>query len=45
MSGLIDKIKGVKALSAGSKVPNTPLKEDNPEQASVVLSNLTGTST
>ena len=44
MSGLIDKLKGVKALASGSKVPSHALKEDNPEQGTVDLSSLQGTS-
>jgi len=43
MTGIVDKLKGAKALSKGSKVPSHALKEDNPEQGTVNLSELTGT--
>lgn len=44
MSGLVDKLKGsAKPLSKGAKLPTHPLKEDNPEQGTVDLSQLRGT--
>lgn len=45
MSGLVDKLKGVKAISTGSKISSShALKENNPEQGTVDLSNLPGKS-
>ena len=43
MSGLVEKITGsVKPLSKGSKLPTGSLKENNPQEASVNLSQLQG---
>jgi peroxiredoxin len=44
MSGLVEKVTGaVKPLSKGSKLPTSALKEDNPEKATVNISQLSGT--
>ncbi|CAK4031891.1 Redoxin [Lecanosticta acicola] len=43
MSGLVDKLKGNKALKKGDKLPSTgALKEDNPEKGTVELHSLRG---
>lgn len=44
MSGLVEKLKGsAKPLSKGAALPSGSLKEDNPEQGTVNLSQLQGT--
>lgn len=44
MSGIAEKVLGtIKPLSKGSKLPTGGLKEENPESASVNLSQLSGT--
>lgn len=43
MTGLVDTLKGIKPLAAGSKIPaGKPLKENNPEKADVDLASVPG---